>query len=195
MCRALLYFCQSKKYVSYSNAMSTRFLFVITVGFFVVLALAVAAVVTVNHWNEAQKDDSLIVSSAPAVSVAPAQPPVVISTAPAPVVPAKVLAAVSETPGSGAGVTVQNSDIDQLATAVRLGDSSVSVGKEVWAKETPVAQKLLQGLCDCDQRNWLKHFVETGNEAISGSDHYYQSVQLLSKLRRGDQDLATQASH
>jgi hypothetical protein len=113
--------------------------------------------------------------------------------------PAPVVAPATQTAVSppAAPVSVQNSDIDSLAAAVKLGEPNAGgVGKEVWARETPVAEKLLQGLCDCDQRNWLKHFVKAGNEALSGSENYYQSIQELAKLRRSDQDLtAAQASH
>jgi hypothetical protein len=48
---------------------------------------------------------------------------------------------------------------------------------------------LMKGMCDCDQRNWLVHFVQTGQEAVSGSNQYPQSMQLLAKLRRSNQDL------
>lgn len=92
--------------------------------------------------------------------------------------------------GQATGLAVQDSDIAQLAAAVKLGTTNTaSVGKDVWARETPVAERLLNGLCDCDQRNWLKHFVQTGNEAINGSENYYQSVQLLETLRRSNADL------
>jgi GMP synthase-like glutamine amidotransferase len=94
----------------------------------------------------------------------------------------------SQFAGGSSAVTVQRSDINQLAAAVKLG-SSASVGKEVWARETPVAKRLLNGLCDCEQRNWLIHFVETGDQAMAGSQQYSQSVQHLAKLRRDDLDL------
>jgi hypothetical protein len=79
------------------------------------------------------------------------------------------------------------SDIDNLAAAVNLNGPVVGdVSKDVWLREVPVAQKLLTGICDCDQRNWLKHFISTGQEAISGSSNYAQSVQLLATLRRAN---------
>jgi hypothetical protein len=95
-------------------------------------------------------------------------------------------------PDSSQPVTVSDSDLADLAASVKLGQSSTGdVGKDIWAREVPVAQKLLNGMCDCDQRNWLKHFVQTGQEAIAGSNHFPDSVQVLTKLRRSDTDLTT----
>jgi hypothetical protein len=94
-----------------------------------------------------------------------------------------------QNPSPASAMAVQDSDIAQLAAAVNLGSASAGVSKDVWARETPVAQKLLNGLCDCDQRNWLNHFVETGNEALSGSENYDKSVQVLATLRRSNIDL------
>jgi hypothetical protein len=92
---------------------------------------------------------------------------------------------------------VFDSDLAKLAAAVKLSPLSTGdVSKDVWIREVPIAQKLLTGMCDCDQRNWLKHFVETGQEAIAGSNHYPESIQLLATLRRGNSDLtiSSQAS-
>jgi hypothetical protein len=99
--------------------------------------------------------------------------------------------------GPAVPYTVLDSDLANLAAAVKLSSTSTGdVGKDVWAREVPVAQRLLTGMCDCDQRNWLKHFVETGQEAISGSNHFPESVQLLAQLRRGNNELTSvQAAH
>jgi hypothetical protein len=159
---------------------------------FGILALGVAAVVSVSAMN-----DSVSVASKPAVvadvaashdSAAEATPSVVAPKAGTPALrPNPSL----ENSTFGAAYAVQDSDINQLAEAVKLGESAAGdVGKEVWVRETPIAEKLLQGLCDCDQRNWLKHFIETGHEAIDGSEQYYPSVQLLATLRHSNADLA-----
>jgi hypothetical protein len=172
--------------------MSHRFFIGIGVAFFAILALGVAAVVGVSAMS-----DSANIASKPA-TIAPisAAPESVAETTPEP----EQLRATppSLRPNSpmqssviATGYTVQDSDIGQLAAAVKLGGPAMGVvGKEVWARETPVAEKLLEGLCDCDQRNWLNHFVETGHEAISGSGNYYQSIQLLATLRRSNADFA-----
>lgn len=56
-----------------------------------------------------------------------------------------------------------------------------------WAAAIPVAEKLLQGPCDCEQRNWLKHFVEMGDSAVSGDDtNYYQLARVMAQLSRND---------
>ena len=176
--------------------MNTRFLIVIGVAFLLVFVCGVAAVVGINSISEqtvastqvtpvtttksAQSSDAVsplsslkVEAPEPArAGTSPAIPTVVVSH---PTTPMPVL----------------DSDLVQLAAAVKLsGTNTGDVSREVWARETPIAQRLLHGLCDCDQRNWLNHFVKTGNEALSGSDDYYQSVQLLAKLRRNDQELS-----
>lgn len=178
--------------------MSPRFLIGICVAFFGVLALGVAAVVGVTAMSESPGASGKV-AAAPTVTTA-LEPALAVSAAPQTVVaatpaPPSVIPTAPTAPPS-TGVVVQNSDIDQLANAVKLGTSnSGTVSKEVWARETPVAEKLLNGMCDCDQRNWLKHFVQTGNEAINGSENYYQSVQLLATLRRSDGDLDKGQNH
>jgi hypothetical protein len=80
-------------------------------------------------------------------------------------------------------------DLDRLAAAVHLRDPEMGASKQVWAVELPIAQSLLQRPCDCDERNWLKHYVKTAQDALSGSEDYVHSIQLLATLRRSDQDL------
>lgn len=172
--------------------MSPKFLIGIGAAFFGVLALGVAAVVGVTAMSESPASPGQVVLTPPVAATLDPNPTV-------PSLPQPRLAAtphlISATPamqnaGQATGLAVQDSDIAQLAAAVKLGTTNTaSVGKDVWARETPVAERLLNGLCDCDQRNWLKHFVQTGNEAINGSENYYQSVQLLETLRRSNADL------
>ncbi len=148
-----------------------------------VFALGIAAVVSVTAMNESPGASSQVASTTPAGSSAPQQP---VAVAPAP----DSSNAASQSAPPSTGVVVQKSDIDQLAAAVKLGTTNTpAVGKEVWARETPVAEKLLNGLCDCDQRNWLIHFVQTGKEAVNGSENYHKSVQFLATLRRNDEDV------
>ncbi len=164
-------------------------------AFFAVLALGIAAVIGVSAVNDSP---SVAREPAPVIPLAAAPPSVpVAETIPEPAQPMADAPSLRAPPSSpnlafGTGYTVQDSDIGRLAAAVKLGGSAAGgdVGKEVWARETPIAEKLLQGLCDCDQRNWLKHFVETGHEAVNGSEDYPRSVEQLATLRRSNADLA-----
>ena len=59
--------------------------------------------------------------------------------------------------------------------------------KSRWSLSIPVAEQLLQGPCDCEQRNWLNHFIATGNLALTGSVADYQKeLALLVTLARND---------
>jgi hypothetical protein len=173
--------------------MNTRFLVGIGVAFALVFIGGVAAVVGVNSVADRPSviDVSPVPSSAPEPAIAPA-PAVADSLAALPNPAAASQPIPAQATGPLTPQPVLDADLAQLAAAVKLGASSTGdVTKDVWAREVPVAQNLLKGMCDCDQRNWLKHFVETGQEAISGSDHYPESVALLTKLRRGNNDLNT----
>jgi hypothetical protein len=172
--------------------MSHRFLIGIGVAFFAVLAFGVAAVVGVTAMSESAGTSSQTITSASVVTTADPTPAAAPALQPRVAADPTPRAASPALPNAAhdTGVTVQDSDIAQLADAVKLGrTNSGAVSKEVWVRETPIAQRLLNGLCDCDQRNWLKHFVQTGNEAINGSENYYQSVQLLATLRRSNADI------
>jgi hypothetical protein len=162
--------------------MTNKFLIGIALAFFFVFILGVGAVVGISHMTEQTAVSPPPTTTTPEVQ-SPEQP------AP-PVSPRLITVAAPPSSLQAAPITVLNSDLDRLAAAVKLGEANTGdVSKETWARQVPVAEKLLQGLCDCDQRNWLKHFVKTGNDALSGSEDYYQSIQLLAKLRRSDQDL------
>jgi hypothetical protein len=177
--------------------MTNKFLIGIGVSFLFVFALGIAAVVGINSLSEQTTVISDPATTKPAIAFLPA-PPSLVPEAQAQDQPAPVVSPVLPTAAFPAviPVPVLDSDLASLAAAVKLGGSNTGdAGKEVWARETPIAKKLLRGLCDCDQRNWLNHFVKTGNEAMSGSEDFYQSVQLLAKLRRNNQELSvTQAS-
>ncbi|MEJ0000141.1 MAG: hypothetical protein WDO13_13810 [Verrucomicrobiota bacterium] len=172
--------------------MSNRFLIGIGIAFVVIFGIGFAAVigitsltdeVTVADYAQTQKPVDASVSTAVAPSFAP-------FTAPAAQHEASATTEVRGTPIVGSQI-VLDTDLAKLAAAVKLGGSATGdVSKDVWARQIPVAQKLLKKMCDCDQRNWLNHFVQTGQEAVSGSHHYPESVQLLAKLRRSDHDLA-----
>jgi len=162
--------------------MTNKFLIGSALAFFSVFILGIGAVVSISNMTE-----QTAVSPSPTTTTPEVQSP----KQPGPPVSPRLITA-AEPPSSlqAAPIPVLNSDLDRLAAAVKLGEANTGgVSKETWARQVPVAEKLLQGLCDCDQRNWLKHFVKTGNDALSGSEDYYQSIQLLAKLRRSDQDL------
>lgn len=178
--------------------MTNKFLVGVGAAFFAVFALGIAAVVGISNLTTTQT--SPLARTKPAEVAPPASPSptsaVQTLDQPAPVI-ALTSSVVSSQVSHGSLPIVHDSDLAQLASEVKLGQANTGdVGKDVWARETPVAQKLLQGLCDCDQRNWLKHFVQTGNQALTGSEEYYQSVQLLATLRRSNNEVSTnQVSH
>jgi len=174
--------------------MNERFTIGVILAFFVVLVVGVLGAVGVTRLGEVSSP----LPAAPATQIAdivPAngsalmqdmmtKPEMPLPKAPAPQ-PQPPSALIITAP---TGQVVSTADIEQLADAVKLGQpAGGDVSKAVWAQETPIAQKMLQGECDCDQRNWLNHFVKTGNYAMTGSEDYFQSVQLLSQLRRGNQ--------
>jgi len=173
--------------------MNDKFFIGIGAAFFLVFFLGIAVVMGFEMVTD---QPSHLTAAKPAdkpLPVASSLPPAPEVQTPAP--SAELTLAAQPTPSplivQPANPTpVADSDLVQLAEAVNLGGTNPNgVSKEVWAREVPVAERLLQGICDCDQRNWLKHFVETGNEALSGSEDYFQSIQVLTKLRRNDQDL------
>ena len=52
-----------------------------------------------------------------------------------------------------------------------------------------MAQKFSVGLCDCEQRNWLNHFIEMGNAALANADDdYCVDADLMAILGRNDKD-------
>jgi hypothetical protein len=174
--------------------MSNKFLYGMAAAFFAVFALGIGAVIGIAHVSDQTTISDVSSSSAPDTlhvatpAFAPFASTLEVRNEPAPVLTRTT--APAATAGAPTGIPVTDADINQLAAAVKLGAQGTGdVGKNVWARETPVAEKLLNGMCDCDQRNWLNHFVETGKEAVSGSENYFHSVQLLSALHRSDKDL------
>jgi hypothetical protein len=179
--------------------MSNRFILGISLAFFAVLIAGFVAAVGITNMPAPTPATPQTVATAPApapepVAVEPAAPDASLKLSPPAILP--VVPTIQAVPLQPTGILVNNSDLDQLAAAVNLDRAGAGgVSKEVWIRETPVAEKLLQGLCDCDQRNWLKHFVKTGDYAIAGSEDYYSSVQLLAQMRRSDQDLSVNRSN
>ena len=78
----------------------------------------------------------------------------------------------------------------KLAAMVDLaGAKDHRPDKKHWEQALAIAQNLSGGPCDCEQRNWLNHFMEMGNYALSDADQdYYQSAQLMATLGRNDHD-------
>ena len=59
--------------------------------------------------------------------------------------------------------------------------------KNQWTQALPIAQKLMDGPCDCAQKVWLKHFIEMGNYALTDSiDQYRETGGLMATLGRND---------
>ena len=85
---------------------------------------------------------------------------------------------------------VPDEDLLKLSGMVRLANARYArPDKARWNLAIPIAQQLLTGPCDCEQRNWLNHFVAMGNDAIANSDNrYHEEAQLLATLGRNDQD-------
>jgi len=176
--------------------MSNKFLIGIGTAFFFVFVLGIGAVMSINSMSGQPSHPATTKAAEPSSDSSQVEVQSVEQPAPA-AAPVANAPAVAPSSSAAVPVTVHDSDLAMLASAVKLGGTKTGdVSKEVWARETPIAEKLLLGLCDCDQRNWLNHFVKTGHEALSGSEDYYQSIQLLATLRRSDQELtAAQASH
>jgi hypothetical protein len=93
------------------------------------------------------------------------------------------------------GQTVLAADLNNLADRVKLDDGALqNVDKAEWAKQLPIAEQLLQGICDCEQRNWLNRFILTANDALAGSSDYFASVQILDHLARNDNEETARAA-
>jgi len=90
------------------------------------------------------------------------------------------------------GQHVLPADLNNLADKVKLdGGALQNVDAAEWAQQLPNVEQMLQGTCDCEQRNWLNRFVTTANDAIAGSNDYFASVQILDHLPRTDDELTT----
>ncbi len=88
--------------------------------------------------------------------------------------------------------SVPDADLLKLSAMVNLPNADERhIDKNQWAAAVPIAEQLVQGPCDCEQRNWLNHFIEMGNDASPGSDDaYYKLAVLMRKMARNDQQLA-----
>ena len=86
------------------------------------------------------------------------------------------------------GYTVPDEALLRLCALVNVANSvNEPPDKQQWRDALPIAQKLLVYPCDCAQRNWLSHFVETGTDALQGSEQeYHASAQLLVTLGRNN---------
>jgi hypothetical protein len=90
------------------------------------------------------------------------------------------------------GQQVLPADLNNLADKVKLdGGALQNVDAAEWAQQLPNAEQMLQGMCDCEQRNWLNRFVTTANDAIAGSNNYFTSVKILDQMPRTDDELTT----
>ena len=99
------------------------------------------------------------------------------------------LAAVESIPPLPADATfVPDEDLLKLSTMVDLaGAATHRPNKDRWRQALAVSQKLMEGPCDCEQRNWLSRFGEMGNFALTNSETEYRNyATLMSNLGRND---------
>lgn len=92
--------------------------------------------------------------------------------------------------------SLHDSDIQNLAKTVHItqGAKISAPDKKAWAMQLPIAKALTWKMCNCEQRNWLNRFIMTGNEAVTGSDGYYQSAEILVNLPHHNQEFAAGVS-
>ena len=104
--------------------------------------------------------------------------------------PGSVEAGLESIPALPANATsVPDDNILTLARFVDLPNSAEHhPDKKRWSQAITAAEKLAQGPCDCAQRNWLTHFIEMGNFALSDSESdYRESAKLMATLGRNDE--------
>ncbi|MBA3961906.1 MAG: hypothetical protein H0X40_08400 [Chthoniobacterales bacterium] len=127
----------------------------------------------------------------PQIPAASAQAAIVRQSAAAPAQAAPVettLVAESLPPLSPKATSVPDKYLLNLSSTVDLPHAGLRPpDKARWAQSIRVAEQLLQGPCDCEQRNWLNHFVAAGNLALTGSvEDYQKELALLVTLARND---------
>ena len=85
--------------------------------------------------------------------------------------------------------TIPDHYLEELSAAVNLaGAREQPPDKGVWTEALPVAQKLMDGPCDCAQKVWLKHFIEMGNYALTDATRqYHETAGLMATLGRNDE--------
>lgn len=107
-------------------------------------------------------------------------------------VPKAPLAEISIFPLPANAAFVPDENLLQLSALVDLPNAANrNIDKSPWPQAVAVAEVLAQGPCDCEQRNWLNHFIEMGNDAISGADDaYYKLADLMVKMARNDKQLS-----
>ena len=160
------------------------------------LAVAVYAVASINGGLGYRAHKALV-----PVAIAPVQPPSATGTpSPASAGVAEVTAATPEPaitipPLPANAVSVPDEDLLRLSAMVDLANAADRPpDKAGWQQALLIADRLQQGPCDCEQRNWLHHFVETGNSALTASADYAENVQVMLTLARNDQQ-AMERSH
>ncbi len=91
---------------------------------------------------------------------------------------------------------VPDADLLKLSVMVDLTNADERhIDKERWSRAVPVAERLAQGPCDCEQRNWLTQFIRMGNDALTGSEEdYYRLVEVMRKTPRNDKQLQANAA-
>jgi hypothetical protein len=174
--------------------MSDKFLIRIAIAAFATLLLALGAVGAINYFSpKTDSTTSLTQQEQPA----PAKPAFVVRESQTSNsmtdVPAQVHVPQFNQPISKA---VTASELKNLALQVNLTNIKASASdKEQWQKAIPKAQELLSGACDCEQRNWLTHFVEAGNDAVSGDNQFEDTAKFLATLPHDDSEATTHVSN
>jgi hypothetical protein len=99
------------------------------------------------------------------------------------------VAAIDPIPPLPANATsIPDEDLLKLSAMVDLADAATHrPDKERWKQAISISQKLMEGPCDCEQRNWLTRFVEMGNFALSDSESEYRGyATMMATMGRND---------
>jgi len=164
--------------------MSDKFLTRIAIAAFATLLIAIGAVASLNYFSPAPPKPKVV-----DVPVVTHVDPIVRSSQTS---NPDSDQAMSQPYSADVNLPVANAvvptNLKGLADSVNLKDTLIGdVNKTAWQKALPQAQKMIDtGACDCEGRNWLIHFVQTGNYAVSGDTHFEDSAKFLNTLPLGD---------
>jgi hypothetical protein len=161
--------------------MTTKFLTLVTLIAFTTLLLAVVVIARISPPTVTAKEPQQ-----------PTAPPTITIRAPVPITSLSTEPTPQEqTPAFTQPLAnaVNTTDLSNLAAAVHLKSATLAdIDKNQWKTALPKAKQLLNGACDCEERNWLNHFVETGNEALSSDKEYEPSAKFLLTLPKNDEE-------
>ncbi len=153
------------------------------------LLVIVAALIAVPYFHHSPPAAVPPAESTPLPPVAVVTPPVKVS--PPVVKTAAVPASFNDDPVIPLPPnvkTVPDEDLLKLSGMVNLAGAVAGdqpPDKAQWKHALPIAEQLDQAPCDCDQRNWLEHFIQTGYHALADeNDQFYTSAREMATLRR-----------